>query len=88
MTKNLLSLSAVAVLALTLSAGMAMAADPCKDGTAPDGWKRAGGYCEVSASNHLGGDGNFAGSGTTSTDGHNWTVYDKNGAVVSTYTTP
>lgn len=35
---------ATALLAMTAPA---FAADPCKDGTAPAGWLRDGGYCSV-----------------------------------------
>lgn len=84
--KTLSIVGAIVALTVAFAPSLVLASDPCKDGTAPDGWKRAGGYCEVSANQHIGGDGNFAGSGTTTTDGTNFTVVDKNGAVLYTYT--
>ena len=47
--KNLIGIALAS--ALVLVAAPAFASDPCKDGTAPAGWLRDGGYCSVVADN-------------------------------------
>lgn len=41
-----------ATLLVAAIASPAFAHDRCKDGTAPAGWKRPGGYCQISADLH------------------------------------
>lgn len=53
-TKNYIITLAAVIGALSVTSIPAFAAphDPCLDGTAPAGWKRPGGYCEISSDRH------------------------------------
>lgn len=46
---HITSIVAVTSALLAFTPMAAFAVDRCRDGTAPAGWKRPGGYCEISA---------------------------------------
>jgi hypothetical protein len=50
-----LVLSTITIVAFS---SFALAAHPCDDGTAPEGWQRDGGYCDLRNGDGLKGTGN------------------------------